>query len=151
MAVATVGTMLDCAQEFQGTLERFLAGVRDTASNDNVRLLTYYLARFKNQLPDTEGIFTDEQLQLMRTVPLRIIDSEFVPDRCFDGRYLSPDASVDELLETATELAGILLSFYQWLLHQPTSNEARGLLDRLIKTQENSLEKLKKIQETKRF
>ncbi|MDD5672948.1 MAG: hypothetical protein PHC61_02185 [Chitinivibrionales bacterium] len=151
MTGATVGTMLDAAQEFGIVLERFLAGVRDSATSDNTRLLTYYLARLKRNLPNTHKLFTDTQLAQMRAIPLKTINAHFVAERCFDNRFLAPEVKPAELLETAIELVDILLSFYQWLLDQPLSNEAHGLLELLVKTEERGLSDLKKIKETQRF
>ena len=151
MAVATVGTMLDCAKEFEVVLERFLARIRDEGKDDKTRLLTYYLVRFKRHLPDTLKSFSPDQIERIRAIPLRVIDSEFDAERCFAGRDLSDHASAGELLETAIELLDILLSFYEWLLYQPAGSEARGLLERLIETEEKGLKTLRKIQGDERI
>ena len=151
MAVATVGTMLDSAKEFEVVLERFLAQIRDEGKDDKTRLLTYYLVRFKRHLPDTLKNFTEDQIARIRAIPIRVIDSEFDAERCFAGRDLSEHASAGELLETAIELIDILLSFYEWLLYQPTSGEARDLLVRLVKTEEKGRETLRKIQGDERL
>jgi hypothetical protein len=151
MAEATVGAMLDAAREFEIHLERFLAETRDAATDDNTRLLTYYLARLKRNLPETHELFTNAQLAQMRAIPLRNINSEFVADRCFDNRFLSPGVKAAELLESTIELVGILACFYQWLLNQPISDAARGLLEQLVNAEERSLTGLKNIQEHERF
>ncbi len=151
MAMATVGAMLDYAKEFESTLETFLADVRDRATNDKVRLLTYYLARFKRHIAGTLALFAANRLAAMRDVPLKTIDSEFVVSRCFEGVYLSQNATPDELLETAIELTDILLSFYQWLVNQPASVVGAGIFERLAAREEKALITMKALKEKQQF
>jgi hypothetical protein len=151
MAIATVGAMLDYAKEFETTLESFLADVRDRAHNDNVRLLTYYLARFKRHIASTLDLFTTDQLVLMREVPLKTIDSEFVVSRCFEGTFLSQEAMADELLETAIELTGVILCFYQWLINQPVHGVGAGIFEHLAAKEEKNIQTLKSLRENRRF
>jgi hypothetical protein len=151
MAIATVGAMLDYAKEFEVTLEAFLADVRDRAANDNVRLLTYYLARFKRHIASTLDLFTSDQLRIMREVPLKSIDSEFVVSRCFEGAYLTHDATADQLLETAIELTDIILCFYQWLINQPVNGIGAGVFEQLAAKEEKNIQNLKTLKEHQRF
>jgi hypothetical protein len=151
MAFATVGAMLDYAKEFESTLEAFLADVRDRAANDNVRLLTYYLSRFKRHIAGTLDLFTTDQLVVMREVPLKSIDSEFVVSRCFDGTYLSREATADELLETAIELTDIILCFYQWLINQPANGVGAGVFEQLAAKEEKNIQNLRALKENRKF
>jgi hypothetical protein len=151
MAIATVGAMLEYAKEFEGTLEAFLADVRDRAANDKVRLLTYYLARFKKHIGSTLDLFTADQLAIMREVPLKSIDSEFVVSRCFEGTYLSHDATPDQLLETAIELTDILLCFYQWLITQPVNGIGSGVFEQLAARETKTIKNLRDLKEKQQF
>lgn len=151
MAIATVGAMLDYAKEFESTLEAFLADVRDRAESDNVRLLTYYLARFKRHIAGTLDLFTSDQLVVMRDVPLKAIDSEFVVSRCFEGAYLAHDATADQLLETAIELTDIILCFYQWLVTQPVNGIGSGVFEQLAAKEEKNIQNLRNLKGKQQF
>jgi hypothetical protein len=145
MSVVTIGDMLERAADFERRLESLYAGLRDRASRDGVRLLTYYLARHRRHLPDVLGAFPEQQLSRMKHVLLKHDDSEFSPQRCFEGEELPSDITGDELLGAAIRFVETLIGFYRWMVRQPLGDEAGELFQALLRVEERHVIELKKI------
>jgi hypothetical protein len=144
MANLTVGDMLDRAQTFESRLEEFYAAVRDAARSDGVRLLTHYLSRHRNHLPTALQALSPGAEHRIRLGTLKYDDTEFRPDRDFDGLDISPDVKSDEFLDTAIALVERLTSFYRWLGRQPLGSDASALVQSLLKIEETHVVELKK-------
>ncbi len=144
MTVVTVGELLQRARDFERRLEASYADLRDRATDDGVRMLTYYLARHRRHLPEALESFSQRQLELMEHVPRKYDDSEFRPEKCFSGMPLPSSATGDELLTVAIESVETLISFYRWMVRQPLGNEAAALFQSLLRIEETHVIELKK-------
>lgn len=151
MADITVGTMLERARDFEARLESFYADLRDRATRDGTRLLTYYLARHRRHLPEALDAFTPDQLRRLSHIPLKYDDTDFIPDHCFEGRELPCSVTGEELLEAAIELVETLTRFYRWMAQQPLGDEAVGLFQNLLRIEEKHVVELKKTKATHYF
>ncbi len=145
MSVKTVGEILERVQDFERRLEAYYADLRDRATRDGVRLLTYYLARHRRHLPEALASLSATELEHIRRIPLKYSDMEFDPKKCFRGKYLASSVSGEQLLDVAIELVETLIHLYGWLLEQPLGYEAGNLWRSLLRIEENAVIELKKI------
>ncbi len=141
----TIGDMLARAEDFETRLENFYADLRDRATSDGVRLLTYYLARHRKHLPDALANFDPSEIRRWKQIPLKYNDTEFEPRRLFQGRNLPNDVSARELLDHAIELVEHLTHFYRWLTIHPLGVSANQLFGMLLRIEVSHLVELKKM------
>lgn len=151
MAIVTVGDILDTLQEFDNRLEAYYADLRDRAEHDGVRLLTYYLVRHKRHLPKVLGALSKEQLGRIRKTPLKLEETGFVVDKCFEGRTLPSDVSGDAVLDTAIQFVEMLIGFCRRVSERPLGAEATGFFKDLVKIEEKDIVELKKTKATHYF
>ncbi len=144
MSRQTVEDMLERAREFERRLEAYYADLRDRATNDGVRLLTYYLARHRRHLPEALDSFSKSQLKRLHRVPLESEAPPFHPGECFAGKELPSSVSGDELLRVAVELVEALIDFYRYLAEHVHDDDARGLIECLLHIEETHVVELKK-------
>jgi rubrerythrin len=145
MATVTVGDMLKRAKDFERRLEAYYADLRDRATHDGVRLLTYYLARHRRHLPQALKSFSQEQIERISQVILKYDDTDFSPHTYFEGRNLADSVSGEELLGVAIEFVGTLIRFYRWMVQQRLGDEAASLFQSLLQIEEKHIIELKKI------
>lgn len=145
MSVVTVGEMLERVRDFERRLEAYYADLRDRATRDGVRLLTYYLARHRRHLGDALESYTAAQVEHICQVPLKYNDTDFEPAKCFRGKDVASSLSGNELLSAAIELVEELLRFYRWMVQQPLGDEAGGLFQSLLRIEERHVIELKKM------
>jgi chlorite dismutase len=140
-----LGNMLDRAQEYVDSMAQFFADFRDRASDDYSRLLTYHIARHKRSLSMLRSMFTEEELNKVRTLPLKSGDDDFLPERVFNSYYLVSNAQPQEVIATAIEFMDVLECLYRWLEGQFTGNPVSKVLRELIETEEKEIAKLRSI------
>ncbi len=145
MSVVTVGQMLEKARHFERCLEAYYADLRDRATRDGVRLLTYYLARHRRHLPEALECLSKPQLARIAHIPLKYDNPEFSPEKHFEGKRLPSSVTGDELLGVAIEFVEMLCSFYRWMVQQPLGDEADSLFQSLLRIEERHVIELKKI------
>ena len=144
MANLTVGDMLDRAQAFEHRLQDFYATVRDASSSDGVRLLTHYLSRYRDHLPNALAALSPSTRHRIRCATIKYDDTAFRPERTF--AELEVPANVDSrgVLDIAIELVTELISFYNWINRQPIGSEVKALIQSLLKIEETHVVELKK-------
>ncbi len=145
MSTMTIGEAMDRAKDFERRLEALYAHLRDNASRDGVRLLTYYLVRHRRHLPEALKSFSQEQIGHIWKIPLKYEDTEFAPKKCFESRDISEAVTGEEFLTIAIELVENLIGFYRWMVQQPVGHEAESLFQSLLKIEEAHVVELKKM------
>lgn len=143
--MVTIGDMLARAEDFEMRLERFYADLRDRATSDGVRLLTYYLARHRKHLPEAMENFDSERVRKWKRVLLKYDDTDFDPHRLFSGRHLSDDVTADQLLAHAIELVEHLIRFYRWMTMHTHGKSEQQLFEFVLRIEENHVVELKKM------
>jgi hypothetical protein len=151
MPVVTVGNMIDRARAFETRLERYYADLRDRATDDGVRLLTYYLARRKRHLPETLSAYGSPVLDSIRRTPFKYEDTHLVVEKCFEGKTLPSDVNAEKVLDTAIGFVEMLIGFYSHLSRQPLGEDVIGLFQSLVKIEEKDIIELNKIRATHYF
>jgi len=151
MGIITIEELINRVNDFEGRLEAYYADLRNRATQDGTRLLTYYLSRHRHHLPDVLTAFSSEQLAEIRHEWVRYDDTEFDPRRLFTDRESPSDISGRELLQTAIGLVEDLLRFYEWLNQQPLGEDAKRLVEGLLRTEETHVIELKKTLATDYF
>lgn len=141
----SLGEFLDQVLDVETRREAYYAQIRDRSSDNNVRMLTYYLARhcrhqtiaFENILPET--------LQQARAAELNTIAS-FNPAPGSGFCDQAPDA-IDgvELVENALAYNRHLLSLYRLINGQSTDEAVRSVISALSELEENDILMLKKM------
>lgn len=145
MSVVTVGEMIDRAKTFEEKLERYYADLRDRATKDGVRLVTYYLARRKQHLPQTLRDYPAGQLERIRQTPFKYDEADLDLEKCFDGKDLPSDTDAERLFEVAIEFVDQLIAFYRHLSEQQLGKDVQGLFGSLLKIEEKDIVELKKM------
>jgi hypothetical protein len=118
-----IGDIIGLVVQFDRRVEEYYADLRDRASNDGVRLLTYYLVRRKRRLPEVMGSYPPAEMEKLQRVPLKVSQVDFNPATCVEGKDLPSDTDADHLLDKAIELTDRVIHFYQWLVGQPLGDE----------------------------
>ena len=145
MSVVTLGDVLDRVREFEHRLESFYADLRDRATNDGVRLLTYYLARHRRHLPSALECCSERDLESVRRTPCKYNGPQFGPAECFEGKELPSTVKADRLLDTAIEFVAGLAGVYRWVSEQSLGGKSLSLFQSLLRIEESHLVELKKI------
>jgi hypothetical protein len=145
MAIVTLGDLLDRAAEFERRVENYYAAIRDTSKDNGVRLLTYYLARHRrHQEEGFEGL-DDSQKARIRAIDLKY-DVSFDPERTFHLLNCPPEQITgEELLDAAAGYDAQLIELYKSILQQPLIDEARSVMEALIRVEERDIVMLKKM------
>jgi hypothetical protein len=142
---ATVGKMLDRAQEYLDRMTLFFGDIRDRALDDEARLLTYHLARHKRKLALLHSTFSTEELNKIRNYPLRDNEDDFIPERVFNQYYLTSNVSPGEVVFMAVEFMDILACLYRWLSDQFAQTPASKMLKELVENEEKEMVNLQAI------
>ncbi len=145
MAIQILGEVLDHARDFEYRLERWYADLRDSTPDNGVRLLTYYLARHRRHQDEAFGDTDPECLARLRAIELRHA-ADFDPETRY--RLLGADpAHVTgiSLLQAAIGYDEALVQVYRFVREQPMIDEARDLVDALIRIEERDIVMLKKM------
>ncbi len=145
MAIITIGEVLDRIRDFEIRLEAFYAQIRDNATNDGVRLLTYYLARHRRHQDQALKEADAQTLRHVRMVELKfdVLSDASVKLRIPD---ISPaKATGDELIEAAIYYDTELVRIYRAILSQPLGDDVRAILEALIHVEERDIIMLKKM------
>jgi hypothetical protein len=145
MAIVTIGEILDRGRDFETRLEAYYAEIRDCSTDNGVRLLTYYLARHRRHQEQALAGLDTETLRHVRAVELKF----GAPFDAFANLRI-PDLAPakvtgDGLIETAIRYDGELVALYRTILGQPLSDEARAVLEALIRVEERDIVMLKKM------
>jgi len=145
MAVSNVGDVLDRVQELERRQIEMYAVIRDSATDDGVRLLTHYLARHKRHLPEAFSCFSPDQMKQIRRTPVLEEDVAIDADHYFKGKTISADIKADTLLDCAIEYIQKLLDCFHHMSHQSLGEETLTLFDSLYKIEVKDIVELKKI------
>jgi rubrerythrin len=145
MVTMIIGEMLDRAAEFERRLEAYYADLRDRATRDGPRLLVYYLARHRRDLPEALDSFTAEQIEHIRSARMKYDDTDFSPRKCFEDWELASDVTGRGLLDMAIVFVEELIRFYRWMAQQPLGELPGDLFQSLLKIEERHVVELKKI------
>jgi rubrerythrin len=145
MAIVTIKELLDRAQDFEGKLERCYAEIRDTTTDNGVRLLTYYLARHRRHLDQALSELDVHERSRVSKVQVKY-DVDFHPEHDFAAIEV-PDTGIhaSELLDHAIRYDAQLIGLYRSILEQPIGEEASELLEALIRLEEKDTVMLKKM------
>lgn len=151
MATVTVGDLLDSGKAFDERVEACYAAIRDRSADNGTRLLTYYLARNRRRQDATLSRLPPPELeQLRRIAPQTPV--VFEPERAFHVLSMAPEAVTGPaLLEAAVNYDQALVRLYRAILHHPVSNEAREVLEALVRFEERDMAVLRKMQEMHYF
>lgn len=145
MTKTTIGNILDRVQDFEHRLEAYYASVRDLSTDNNVRLVTYYLARHRrHQEMATASAQPDTIRRLRKTkatddVPVDDIERFSLPPS--DPRKITGK----ELIEAAIHYNGQLLTIYRAILRLPAPEDAIAVVEALISIEEREILMLKKM------
>lgn len=145
MTIMTVGELLDRGWDFETRFIAYYTEIREHSANNDVRLLTYYLARHRRHQEEALAGLTSDMRRHLRKVELTFdvpfdIDADFALPAC------APEAVTgDELIEIAIRHDRELVSFYRTILLQPLSDDVRGFLEALVRLEERDIMMLKKM------
>lgn len=145
MAIVSIGDLLDRASSSENKLERYYASIRDCSRDNGVRLLTYYLARHRKHIQEALDNFSSQEVERIRKIQLKY-DIDFNPEREFHLMKTPPEeVEARELLEAAVAYDQQLVDLYKKILEQPMSDEARSVVEALIRIEERDIVMLKKM------
>lgn len=145
MAIVTLGNLLDRAAEFEERVERYYASIRDSSENNGVRLLTYYLVRHRRHQEQGLKGLDSSQREHIRAIEIKH-DIPFVPEKVFHFLDTPPEAMTgDRLLKAAVTYDDLLIELYQSILQQSLIDEARNVLEALIRIEERDIVMIKKM------
>jgi len=142
----TLGELLDRAAAFDERLVHFYASVRDSAADNEVRLLTYHLARHhRHQEQGLAGLGATEQeqmraIEMERDIPFAPDESSHVPDTPPE------DVTGSMLLENALTYDTQVMELYRDVLDQSVIvGEARDAVETLMHIEERDIVMIKKM------
>ena len=145
MAIVTMEDLLNRAAEFERKLVEFFADIRDKSEDNGVRLLTYYLARHRNHLDQALEVLESDGVLRVRRVQVKY-DIDFQPDKALKLVEMEPTTvKADELLNSAIAYDEQLIRLYRSILEQPVGEEAKALLEALVRIEERDVVMLKKM------
>jgi hypothetical protein len=126
-------------------MEAYYAAVRDLATDNNVRLVTYFLARHRRHQEMATSSASPDAIRRLRkakpaeNVPVDIIGHFSIPaadPRIITGR---------ELLEAALHYNSQLLTVYRALLRQSLPDDAAAVVEALISIEDRDILMLRKM------
>lgn len=142
----TFGELLDRITAFEARLEAFYASIRDRASDNNVRFLSYYLSRHEYRLRAAIEALSPALRERVRSATTggRV---SFSAERAFRLIKTPPDdvtrsALIDAALRYDTELAGL----YREVLEKTKDHEVSAVIEGLILMEERDIIILRKLQ-----
>ncbi|MHC4247667.1 MAG: ferritin family protein [Planctomycetota bacterium] len=145
MTVLNLGEILDRAQDYECLLESYYADLRDRATRDGTRLLTYYLARHRRHLLAALRTFSSSDLVSVQRTPFKYNGPGLPLEANLEERKLPADAKAEQLLDAAIELVEALASVYRWVAEQDLGTKPTSLFRSLLKMEETHVVELKKI------
>jgi rubrerythrin len=145
MAIVTLGSFLDEIARFEQSAEKYYADLRDRTSNDGVRLLTHYLAKRKQHLPQALSLVTPEDLAEARKFPILISENLIPGQEFFTQQRLDDDADGGRLLSAAIIFTETLLTIYEKMVAAIPSGRAHSLFRTLAVIEHRAIVELKKI------
>lgn len=145
MAIVTIGEILDRGRDFETRLEAYYAELRDGSTDNGVRLLTYYLARHRRHQDQALAGLDADTLRHVRAVELK-----FGPPSDASANLRLPALDLakgtgEGLIEAAIRYDGELVALYRTILGQALGDEARAVLEALIRVEERDIVMLKKM------
>lgn len=145
MATITLGELLEHACDFEQRLKAYYAEIRDRSQDNGVRLLTYYLVRHCRHQEQGLEHLDEEQMRRVRSVEFKG-DLPFHPDSVFDMPNVPAETLAgNDLLDAAIAYDGKLIEWYERILRQPLTDEARSVLETLIRVEDRDLVMLKQM------
>lgn len=143
--IVDIADLLKRAGEFEERLGNYYAAIRDGSQDNGVRLLTYYLSRHRRHLQEAVKGFSAASLEQIGKIKLKH-DVEFQPGKDFSlMKTLPAQVKGRDILEAAVEYDATLIDLYKRILIQPLHQEARVLLESLIRVEERDIVMLKKM------
>lgn len=144
MAVETLGNLLDRAAKFERRVGRCYADIRDSSHDNDVRLLTYFLARqHRHQEQGMVGL-DPAQKQHIRAIEIEH-DIRFTPEKIFSFLKRPPEKTTGVMLLKAAIAYGTQLTeLYERILQQAPIHEARDVLKTLIRLKKRDIDMMKK-------
>lgn len=143
MASVTIEEILKRAQEFEHRVEGFYATLRDTTTDNGVKLLTYYLSRHRRHIERALAAVGADELQRVKAVRLKVDIPFEPPEALMSATVEKVDGSA--LLSAAIEHDGKLIDFYRRVGEQTVGEEAGRLIESLVKLEEKDIVMLKKM------
>lgn len=145
MAIATLGEMLDQARRFEEDAAAHYAAIRDQSPDNGVRLLTYWLARHRRHMDEAFGGLAEGALDRLRRIELKH-EAHFAAEPGLGVLTVPPrTARGPDLLNAAIRYDTELVRYYRDILKQPLIDEARQLVEALIRIEERDIVMLKKM------
>lgn len=145
MAIVTLGDVMDRGRAYEERLAECYADIRDRSADNGVRLLTYYLARHRrHQRMALDGL-EPEILRRVRKIELKF-DVPFLAMETPRPQFPAVETlKGDALIEIAIRQDEALVDMYRRILEQPLSDDARAVVEALIRVEERDLVMLKKM------
>ena len=153
MDVITIAQLLMRVEEFEAKAARIYRKLSDETTHEGVHMLADYLSRHRRR---THKALLDlpvdsvEQIRKICNTPLR-----YEPDRLgrhsFDDIDLPPDATAEDLLDSAICFDECLINFYRQIVQRPVDRNIKTLFESLIRWEEGDEIEMKKIKATHYF
>lgn len=145
MATVTLGSLLDRGRAFELRIEQYYAGLRDRVTDNDVRLLTYYLSRRRRHQDEALAGYTKREVATLRR--LRVEHAEDGdPGKLFRFSTANPNrVKGEDLLRNAERYDKALIGLYEGIRQQPGAELAEGLLEALIHVEERDILMIKKM------
>jgi|GEM_PF-5167002 rubrerythrin len=145
MAIVNLGSFLDEIAKFEQSAEQYYADLRDRTRNDGVRLLTHYLARRKQHLPQAMSLIKQQDLEEARRFPVLLSEDQVPGPAFFAEHRLDDNADGGRLLAQAIIFTETLLQLYEKMVEMIPSGPAHGLFRTLTVIEQRAVVELKKI------
>ena len=132
----TTRDLLDQVRDFHKQLSDFYAQKADIANDERVTMLLDYMSRHEMNL---EKCLAEYEVD----APGRVLDTwfRFTPDiaecKCFDRIELTPDMTIDDIIETAMWFDDCLIEVYKTMAERSVSQNVRELFDNLVQLEQN--------------
>lgn len=145
MAITSIGDLLGKASTFEEHLQERYAVLRDTTTDEGVRLLTYYLAKHCRRLEKALTEFGSAKIAKIREIKLKY-DVDFDPERTFAIlRVPAEEVRGPALLDAVVQHDAGLIELYGKIMEQPLGDEAKALFESLIRVEERDIVMHKKM------
>lgn len=141
MAFERTRDVLDYAKKFHRDLSGFYAKLGETAAKEKIRILLNYISRHEQHLEEClQGYENDASRNILDT--WFKYTPEMPPCRCFEKEVLTPDMTVDQVVETMLRIDRCFIELYRQMAEKAHTPEMRDLFNKLLdmeKTEETQL------------
>ncbi|MFW6189129.1 MAG: hypothetical protein ACOC7T_01740 [Planctomycetota bacterium] len=144
MAIITVNDVLDHADRFEKKLAQYYEQVSRRTVREGVRMLTDYMSRHRRRIREVLAELGPEQTRRVRSTPLPF-DPEAADKHCMKDVEIDPDASAEQVLDTAIRFDRCLMRLYRTAADESDDPQVREFFESLLSAEKRDAVRLQKI------